>query len=83
MPLVLKWQSYRKFCLNCILEIHFILNMSQGLNIPRILHVSGILLCYSFTGYIEMALNIPRVLNMPEFGICSGNNLKITLNSNI
>ena len=35
MPLVLKWQGYRKFFVNCNLEIHVILNMSQVLNIPR------------------------------------------------
>ena len=27
MFVVLKWQDYRKFCVNCILEIHSILNM--------------------------------------------------------
>ena len=63
MPLGLKWQGHRKFCVNCILEIHVILNMFQVLNIPR-LHVSGILICQSFRGYIERVLNIPRVLNM-------------------
>ena len=35
MPLVLKWHGYRKFCVNCILEIYGILNMSQVLNILR------------------------------------------------
>ena len=36
MPLVLKWQGYREFCVNCILEIHgSILNMPQALNKPR------------------------------------------------
>ena len=35
MPVVLKGQSYRKFCVNCIAEIHVYLNMSQVLNIPR------------------------------------------------
>ena len=29
MALVLKWQDDRKFCANCILEIHSILNMPQ------------------------------------------------------
>ena len=27
MPLVLKWQGYVELCVNCILEIHGILNM--------------------------------------------------------
>ena len=49
----------------------------------KILNVSGILICWIFTGYIDRVLNISRVLNMPEFWICSGNNFKITLNSNI
>ena len=35
MSLVLKCQGYRKFYVNCILEIQVILNMSQVLNIPR------------------------------------------------
>ena len=36
MPLVLKWQGYGEFCVNCILEIHSsILNMLQALNEPR------------------------------------------------
>ena len=36
MPLVLKWQGYREFCVKCILEIHgSILNMPQALNKPR------------------------------------------------
>ena len=35
MPLVLKQQGYRKFCVICILEIHGILNMPQVLNKPR------------------------------------------------
>ena len=35
MLLVLKWRGYRKFCVNCILEIPGILNMPQFLNIPR------------------------------------------------
>ena len=29
------WQGYREFWVNCILEIHGILDMSQALNIPR------------------------------------------------
>ena len=66
MPLVRKWQDYRKFCVNCILEIHIILNMSQGSQYTKILHASGILICWSFTGYIERVLNIPRVLNILE-----------------
>ena len=36
MTLVLKWQSYRKFSVKCILEIHVILIMSEVLNIPRL-----------------------------------------------
>ena len=36
MPLVLKWHSHRKFCVNSILEIHVILNMSEVLSIPRL-----------------------------------------------
>ena len=67
MTLVLKWQGCRKFCVNCILEIHVILNMSQVSQYTKILHASEILICYSFTGYIERVLSIPRVLNMPEF----------------
>ena len=35
MALVLKWQGYREFCVNCILEIHSILDMPQVLNVPR------------------------------------------------
>ena len=36
MPLVLKWQGYSEFCVNCILEIHgSILSMPQALNEPR------------------------------------------------
>ena len=35
IPVALKWQGYRKFCVNCILEIHGILNMPQVLNVPR------------------------------------------------
>ena len=35
IPLVPKWQGYREFCVNCILEIHGILDMLQALNIPR------------------------------------------------
>ena len=42
MPLVPKWQSYRKSCVNCILEIGSILNMPRPIsyayiyiNIPR------------------------------------------------
>ena len=35
ITLVLKWQGYRKFCVNCIQEIHSILNMPQVLNVPR------------------------------------------------
>ena len=35
MPLVLKWQGYRRFCVNYIPEIHGILNMPQALNVPR------------------------------------------------
>ena len=62
MPLVLKWQGYRKFSVNFILEIHVILNMSQVLSIPRFCMYQE-----SFTGYIERVLNIPRVLNMPKF----------------
>ena len=35
MSLVLKWQGYRKFCANCILKIHGILDIPQALNILR------------------------------------------------
>ena len=35
MPLVLKFQGYRTLCVNCIQEIHVILNMPQVLNMPR------------------------------------------------
>ena len=35
MPLVLKWQGCRKFCVNCILEILGILNMPKVHNVPR------------------------------------------------
>ena len=35
MPLELKWQGYRKFCVNDILEIQRILHMPQIINIPR------------------------------------------------
>ena len=36
MPQVLKWQGYRKFCVNCILEIHFFFWIClKVLNIPR------------------------------------------------
>ena len=45
MHLVLKWQGYRKFSVNCILEIHVILNMSQGSQYTKILHATGILIC--------------------------------------
>ena len=87
MPLVLKWQGYRKFCVNFILEINVILNVSQVLNIPKFcMYQESYAMSFylmSFTGYIERVLNIPWVLHMPEFGICSGNNLKNTLNSNI
>ena len=41
MPLVFKWQGYRKFCANCILEIHDILNIPQVLNIPSVLKGSS------------------------------------------
>ena len=36
MPLVLKWQGYREFCVKCILETPGILNMPQVLNISRV-----------------------------------------------
>ena len=45
MPLVLKWQGYKKLCVNCILETHVILNMSQVLIIPRFCMYLGILVC--------------------------------------
>ena len=35
MPQVLKWHGYSKLCVNCMLEIHSILNIPQVLNIPR------------------------------------------------
>ena len=38
----------------------------------------GILICQSFTGYIDR-LNIPQVMNVPEFSICSGNIFKLNL----
>ena len=65
MPLVLKWQGYRKFCVNCILEIHGILNMPQVLNIPRFCMYQELNML-EFHSYVERVLNIPRVL-MPEF----------------
>ena len=34
MPLVPKWQDYRKFYVNCILEIHVILKSQQGSKKP-------------------------------------------------
>ena len=77
MPLILKWQSYRlQFYGNCILEIRRILNILNMPQYTKILHVSGILICWSFTRYIERVLNILRALNMPEFSIWSGYNLK-------
>ena len=40
MSLVLKWQGYKKSCVNCIiLEINGILNMPQFINVARF--VSG------------------------------------------
>ena len=33
MSLVLKWQDYREFYVNCILEVHGILNMPQFLSV--------------------------------------------------
>ena len=66
MPLVFKWQGYRKICVNCILEIHVILNMSHGSQYTKILQASGILILSSFTDYIERVPNVPRVLNMLE-----------------
>ena len=71
MTLDLKWLSYRKFYVNCILENSRYSEYVSVLSMSR----------FCVTGYIERVLNIPQVLNMPEF--CSGNNLKITLNSNI
>ena len=67
MPLVLKWQGYRKFCVNCILEIHVILNMSQVLNIPRFCMYQESQYARVSQGILKVFLNIPRVLNMPEF----------------
>ena len=64
MSLFLKRQGYRKFCVNCILEIHGILNMPQVLKVPRFRMY--LLICESFIGYIESFLDIPRVLIMPE-----------------
>ena len=64
MTLVLKWQGYRKFYVNCILENSRCSEYVSVLRTPR----------FCVTGYIERVLNIPRVLNMPEF--CSGNKLK-------
>ena len=39
MSVVLKWQGYKKSCVNCILEINGILNMPQFINVARF--VSG------------------------------------------
>ena len=36
IPPVLKWQGYKEFYVNCIVEIHGILNIPQVHNIPRI-----------------------------------------------
>ena len=35
MSVVLKWQDYIKSCVNCILEVHGILNMPQFINVAR------------------------------------------------
>ena len=46
MILILKWQGYREFWVNCIVQIHgSILNMPQAINTPRLLRVSIILIC--------------------------------------
>ena len=63
MPLVLKWQGNRKFCLNCILEIWYF-DYALGSQHTKILHILEILISWSFTGYVERLLNIPRVPNM-------------------
>ena len=39
MSVVLKWQGYKKSCVNYILEINGILNMPQFINVARF--VSG------------------------------------------
>ena len=51
----------------CILRIHGILNMTLGLQYTKILNVSGVLVHYSFKGYINRVLNIPRVPNVLKF----------------
>ena len=75
MYLVLKWQDYRKFCVNCILEIHGILNMSQVLKIPRFPCIRNLNI---FTGYIE------RVVIYLGFCICQSfeSVLETTLKNN-
>ena len=72
-----------EFCINYVLQTHGTFNMLQFLSIYHDLNVSGILVCWIFTGYIGKVLYTYRVLNMSDFWICSGNNFKITLNSNI
>ena len=47
---------------------------ASGSQYTKIFNVLGILICYIWIGYTEKILNISR---------CSGNNFKITLNSNI
>ena len=51
MPLVLKWRGYRKFRVNCILEIHVILRFSG--------------ICLRFSIYQDFVCI--RNLNMLEF----------------
>ena len=85
MPLVFKWHGYRELWLLCKLYSRDsrYSECTTGSQYTKILNVSGIWICYSFTGYIDGVLNISRVLNKPEFWICSGNNFNVTLDSNI
>ena len=42
---------------------------TSGFQYNKILKVSRVLVCNSFTGYIERVFDVPRLLNMPEFSV--------------
>ena len=77
MSLVLKWQSYRKFCVNCILEIHGILNMPQFLDTPRFCMIRNLNMLVSL-GILK------GLLILLGFWICQSSEsvLEITLKNN-
>ena len=69
MSLVLKWQGYRDLRVLCKLypKDSWYSEYASSSQYAKILYVSGILICYSFTGYIDRDPNMPRVLNVPVF----------------